>query len=210
MKNRGVRIAALAAIAATVGWGPLIVRGQSGPGVPVAAAVEAINKARISTRILYITAHPDDEDAGLLAYLSRGLYADVAMLTLTRGQGGQKCDWPRAGWPAGCDSHDRAARCWEPLRRASVFHDGCRYGIFKEPRVDDGYLGRQRTDGRHGARHSHLSSAGSHQRLGRRASWSWPAPDERHSDAARRGCRSRPDEISGTDSRRSQRVESAA
>ena len=51
--------------------------------------VEAINKARITTRILFITAHPDDEWASLLTYLSRGLNADVALLTITRGQGGQ-------------------------------------------------------------------------------------------------------------------------
>ena len=39
--------------------------------------VEAIHKARVSTRILFITAHPDDEWTSLLAYLSRGLHADV-------------------------------------------------------------------------------------------------------------------------------------
>ena len=42
--------------------------------------VEAIDKARVATRILFITAHPDDESSGLLAYLSRGLDADVAPL----------------------------------------------------------------------------------------------------------------------------------
>jgi LmbE family N-acetylglucosaminyl deacetylase len=56
--------------------------------------VEAINKSRIATRILFITAHPDDESASLLAYLSRGLDADVALLTITRGQGGQNAIGP--------------------------------------------------------------------------------------------------------------------
>jgi LmbE family N-acetylglucosaminyl deacetylase len=51
--------------------------------------VEAIDSARVTTRILYITAHPDDESATLLTYLARGLHADVALLTLTRGEGGQ-------------------------------------------------------------------------------------------------------------------------
>jgi LmbE family N-acetylglucosaminyl deacetylase len=129
MKNRGVRIAALAAIAATVGWGPLIVRGQSGPGVPVAAAVEAINKARISTRILYITAHPDDEDAGLLAYLSRGLYADVAMLTLTRGQGGQNAIGPEQDGPLGV------------IRTTELLAAGSHYGVHQyfTTAVDTGF-----------------------------------------------------------------------
>src|SRR5579864_6990816 len=67
----------------------------------VADTVQAINKARVATRILYVTAHPDDETAGLLAYLSRGLYADVAMLTITRGQGGQNAIGPEQDGPLG-------------------------------------------------------------------------------------------------------------
>jgi LmbE family N-acetylglucosaminyl deacetylase len=38
---------------------------------------------------MLIVAHPDDEDGGMLTYLSRGQGARVAMLTLTRGEGGQ-------------------------------------------------------------------------------------------------------------------------
>lgn len=56
--------------------------------------VQAIDKSRVDTRILYITAHPDDETAGMMAYLSRGLDADLAILTLTRGQGGQNAIGP--------------------------------------------------------------------------------------------------------------------
>lgn len=59
----------------------------TGPGLP--ESIEAIDSAPITTRILYITAHPDDESATLLTYLARGLHADVALLTLTRGEGGQ-------------------------------------------------------------------------------------------------------------------------
>ena len=59
----------------------------TGPGLP--ETIEAIDSAPVTTRILYITAHPDDESATLLTYLARGLHADVALLTLTRGEGGQ-------------------------------------------------------------------------------------------------------------------------
>jgi LmbE family N-acetylglucosaminyl deacetylase len=75
--------------------------------IPAASAqslqdtVQAIEKARVTTRILYVTAHPDDETAGLLAYLSRGLYADVALLTITRGQGGQNAIGPEQDAPLG-------------------------------------------------------------------------------------------------------------
>src|SRR5207249_4587199 len=59
----------------------------TGPGLP--ETVEAIERARITTRILYVTAHPDDESGAVLTYLARGLRADVALLSLTRGEGGQ-------------------------------------------------------------------------------------------------------------------------
>ena len=59
----------------------------TGPGLP--ETIEAIDSARVTTRILYITAHPDDESAAILTYLARGLHADVALLSLTRGEGGQ-------------------------------------------------------------------------------------------------------------------------
>jgi LmbE family N-acetylglucosaminyl deacetylase len=64
----------------------------TGPGLP--ETVEAIDSARVTTRILYITAHPDDESAAVLTYLARGLHADVALLSLTHGEGGQNALGP--------------------------------------------------------------------------------------------------------------------
>src|SRR5438477_964372 len=55
----------------------------------LAETIDAIDSARVTTRILYITAHPDDESGAVLTYLARGLHADVALLSLTRGEGGQ-------------------------------------------------------------------------------------------------------------------------
>jgi LmbE family N-acetylglucosaminyl deacetylase len=65
-----------------------------GTSTSLQETVEAIQKSRVATRILFITAHPDDESSGLLAYLSHGLGADVALLTITRGQGGQNAIGP--------------------------------------------------------------------------------------------------------------------
>ena len=47
--------------------------------------------AQIRTRasVLMVTAHPDDEDGGLLTYQTRGLGARGTLLTLNRGEGGQ-------------------------------------------------------------------------------------------------------------------------
>ncbi|HJZ65795.1 MAG TPA: PIG-L family deacetylase [Candidatus Acidoferrum sp.] len=64
----------------------------TGPGL--AETIEAIDSARVTTRILYVTAHPDDERADVLTYLARGLHADVALLSLTRGEGGQNALGP--------------------------------------------------------------------------------------------------------------------
>jgi LmbE family N-acetylglucosaminyl deacetylase len=64
----------------------------TGRGLP--ETIEAIDSARVTTRILYITAHPDDESGAVLTYLARGLHADVALLSLTRGEGGQNALGP--------------------------------------------------------------------------------------------------------------------
>lgn len=40
-------------------------------------------------RVLYIAAHPDDENTRLLAFMSLGEHAETAYLSLTRGDGGQ-------------------------------------------------------------------------------------------------------------------------
>ena len=43
----------------------------------------------VTTRVLMIGAHPDDEDSALLAWLAAGGHSDAAYLSLTRGEGGQ-------------------------------------------------------------------------------------------------------------------------
>ncbi|MEO5951353.1 MAG: PIG-L family deacetylase, partial [Chloroflexia bacterium] len=48
----------------------------------------ALKQLSTDARVLYVTAHPDDEDPALLTYLSRGLGAKVTMLILNRGEGG--------------------------------------------------------------------------------------------------------------------------
>ena len=53
-----------------------------------AAVWQAIRKLETNGRILYVVAHPDDEDAALLTYLARGKGYDVTLLSLTRGESG--------------------------------------------------------------------------------------------------------------------------
>ncbi|HEX3570555.1 MAG TPA: PIG-L family deacetylase [Acidobacteriaceae bacterium] len=53
------------------------------------ALQQLLRKLRTRASFMLIVAHPDDEDNGMLTYLSRGKGARVATLTLNRGEGGQ-------------------------------------------------------------------------------------------------------------------------
>ena len=58
---------------------------DSGP----AALTQVLRKLQHSGRLMQTTAHPDDEDGGMLTLQARGRGASVLLLTLTRGEGGQ-------------------------------------------------------------------------------------------------------------------------
>ncbi len=49
----------------------------------------AIKKLNFLGNVLYLAAHPDDENTGLINYLSNKVYANTAYLAITRGDGGQ-------------------------------------------------------------------------------------------------------------------------
>jgi LmbE family N-acetylglucosaminyl deacetylase len=92
MNHRQCVRLATAMTAASIFLAALPARAQS-----VAEVVDAIDHARVTTRILYITAHPDDEHESVLTYLSKGLGADVALCSTTRGEGGQNAIGPELG-----------------------------------------------------------------------------------------------------------------
>lgn len=49
----------------------------------------SLQKLKVLGSVLYIAAHPDDENTGMIAYLSKGKKFRTAYLSLTRGDGGQ-------------------------------------------------------------------------------------------------------------------------
>ena len=74
--------------------------------VPTAPAAAQLDQGLVGTallmrqldgvkRVLMIAAHPDDEDTSLLATLARGMGAETAYLSLSRGEGGQNFIGPR-------------------------------------------------------------------------------------------------------------------
>jgi LmbE family N-acetylglucosaminyl deacetylase len=62
----------------------------------IAAGLE-LRRLGMTGRVLHIAAHPDDENTALLATLALGRGADVAYLSLTRGEGGQNSIGPELG-----------------------------------------------------------------------------------------------------------------
>lgn len=50
---------------------------------------QTLKKLHTWASVMIVVAHPDDEDGGMLALESRGLGARTALMTLTRGEGGQ-------------------------------------------------------------------------------------------------------------------------
>ena len=55
---------------------------------------EAIQKLNVLGSVLYIAAHPDDENTRLISYMSNEVKARTAYLSLTRGDGGQNLIGP--------------------------------------------------------------------------------------------------------------------
>jgi len=61
----------------------------------------ALRRLGVTARVLYVTAHPDDEHNAVLVRLSRGEGVRTALLTLTRGEGGQNAVGPELGTALG-------------------------------------------------------------------------------------------------------------
>jgi len=63
----------------------------------VAALAGALKQLGANKRVLMIGAHPDDEYSDLVALFARGMGAQVAYLSLSRGEGGQNLIGPELG-----------------------------------------------------------------------------------------------------------------
>ncbi|HJS43265.1 MAG TPA: PIG-L family deacetylase [Gemmatimonadales bacterium] len=79
--------------AAGAGFAQLAPAGTGG----VAALTNTLRQLGSNKRVLMIGAHPDDEDTQLLVLLARGMGAQAAYLSLSRGEGGQNLIGPELG-----------------------------------------------------------------------------------------------------------------
>lgn len=75
---------------------PSVVRSQivtanaAAPRKPTSAdMLEALKKLHVVGSVLYVAAHPDDENTRMITYFANARHLDVTYLSLTRGDGGQ-------------------------------------------------------------------------------------------------------------------------
>src|SRR5690606_6214671 len=72
----------------------LLTHGQGPKTYTSSEIYQAVQKLNFLGTALYIAAHPDDENTQLISYLSNGLKARTAYLSITRGDGGQNLIGP--------------------------------------------------------------------------------------------------------------------
>ncbi len=61
------------------------------------AIEQSLDKLTVLGSVLFIAAHPDDENTAILAYFARGRHMRTGYLSLTRGEGGQNLIGPEQG-----------------------------------------------------------------------------------------------------------------
>ena len=76
---------------------------------PNADLLYRLRSLPLAATALQVGAHPDDEEAGMIAYLSRGLGVRTVYWSATRGEGGQNRIGPQRGEALGI------VRTWESL-----------------------------------------------------------------------------------------------
>jgi LmbE family N-acetylglucosaminyl deacetylase len=90
---RSLRATVLSTLLAALLVQPALAQPQPEPQGAEALAL-ALRRLDTTQRVLMIGAHPDDENTAVLAELALGRGADVAYLSLTRGEGGQNLIGP--------------------------------------------------------------------------------------------------------------------
>ncbi|MBL8114884.1 MAG: PIG-L family deacetylase, partial [Acidobacteria bacterium] len=88
MKRALSRVAALLVLPAFLG-GPVAVAAAPRSTPDAAGLAKKLAKLRVVGKVLYVAAHPDDENTAFLAWAANGRLVDTAYLSMTRGDGGQ-------------------------------------------------------------------------------------------------------------------------
>jgi len=62
---------------------------QTAPSTDISTIQQNLKKLNVLGSVLYVAAHPDDENTRLLAYLAQEKHYRTGYLSMTRGDGGQ-------------------------------------------------------------------------------------------------------------------------
>lgn len=90
-------------------------------------------KLRETKRVLYIAAHPDDENTRLIAYLGNHEHLEVGYLSLTRGDGGQNLIGKELGVQLGMIRTQELLRARETDGGQQFFSRAIDFGYSKNP-----------------------------------------------------------------------------
>ncbi|MCB0813635.1 MAG: PIG-L family deacetylase, partial [Flavobacteriales bacterium] len=94
-RNPGLRTAFLSFLVSAFSFQ---VSAQRPPEQPNAAEIlHRMQKLQVVGSVLYIVAHPDDENTRLISWLANGKKVRTGNLSLTRGDGGQNLIGPELG-----------------------------------------------------------------------------------------------------------------
>lgn len=86
--------------------------------------IDDIRGLGTATVVLHLGAHPDDEEGGMIAFVSQHYAARVVYWSATRGEGGQNRRGPERGEALGL------VRTWESLEARAIDGGEVRYGPF--------------------------------------------------------------------------------
>ncbi len=95
------------------------------PEKPSSAEIhEAIKKLNFLGSVLYLAAHPDDENTRLISYFSNSVHARTAYLSITRGDGGQNLIGPEIRELLGVIRTNELLKARETRWWRAIFYQG--------------------------------------------------------------------------------------
>jgi LmbE family N-acetylglucosaminyl deacetylase len=100
---------------------------------PSSALYHELLRFEETKRVLYVAAHPDDENTRLIAYLANAENAEVAYLSLTRGDGGQNLIGKELGIELGMIRTHELLKARETDGGRQFFSRALDFGFSKNP-----------------------------------------------------------------------------
>ncbi|MHA7128498.1 PIG-L family deacetylase [Algoriphagus namhaensis] len=111
----------------------LFVFESSAQSIPSSELYHQLLRVKETKRVLYVAAHPDDENTRLIAYLSNAIHAEVGYLSLTRGDGGQNLIGPQLGVELGQIRTQELLKARETDGGRQFFTRATDFGYSKDP-----------------------------------------------------------------------------